>query len=125
MGISSVTTDIAYDAQLAVGRLEALHVDERWDRLGEVDAVDEDVGLDDLWVGTWPFSGFGQIPALYIVAAHFREEVNSTSTAAAEGTKHETARLAACDLLTRGNILLELGNQLILVVVIAPAFGVL
>ena len=49
--VRRIATHIAHNAELAVGRLEALQVDEWWDWLGQVDAVDEDVGLDNLGVG--------------------------------------------------------------------------
>lgn len=48
-----ISADIANDGQAAVRRREALNVGERRDLGGEVDAVDEDVGLfDDLSEGT-------------------------------------------------------------------------
>lgn len=64
VGICSVAANIAYDAEGAVWRLEALLVDEWGDGLGEVDAVYEDVGLDDFWVRPVAFFGFGEVPFL-------------------------------------------------------------
>ena len=43
MRVSSIAANIANDAQLAIRRSQALLVDKRWDWLGEVDTVDEDV----------------------------------------------------------------------------------
>lgn len=50
VGVCGVAADIAHDAQLPAILLQALHVDEWRDRLGQVDAVDKDVAVDDLLV---------------------------------------------------------------------------
>jgi hypothetical protein len=49
--IRGVAADIAHDAEFAVGGREAGAVHERRDGVRQVDAVDEDVGLDDLGEG--------------------------------------------------------------------------
>jgi len=62
--VRGVARDVADDAQLAVGRGEGFRGDEGGDFGGEVDAVDEDVGLDDFLVGAWLSAGFGEVPFL-------------------------------------------------------------
>lgn len=62
--VCGVAADIADNAQLAIRRLQALHVDERWDGLGEVDAVDKDVRLNNLRVWARTLRGLGEIPFL-------------------------------------------------------------
>ena len=46
--ICSVCRDVTDDGQLAVRRIERWHIDEVGDLSGEVDAVNEDVALNDL-----------------------------------------------------------------------------
>jgi hypothetical protein len=121
--VRCVAADIADDTEPAVGRLEALLVDEWWDGFGEVDTVDEDVWLDDLRVWAVALLGLGQIPLLDFRAADLLEQVNSTGAASSESTKYQTAGLVTGDLLTGCNILFELGNQLTLVVVVSASVG--
>lgn len=51
MRIRGVAADIAHDGELAVGGREAGAVHEGGDRVGQVDAIHEDIGLDDLGEG--------------------------------------------------------------------------
>jgi hypothetical protein len=62
--VGGVAGDVADDAQAARLGGERLGVDEGRDLGGEVDAVDEDVGLDDLLVWAGLGRGFGQVPLL-------------------------------------------------------------
>jgi extradiol dioxygenase family protein len=64
VGIGGVAGDVADDAQAARLGGERLGVDEGRDLGGEVDAVDEDVGLDDLLVWAGLGRGFGEVPLL-------------------------------------------------------------
>lgn len=121
--VCGVAADVADDAQLALGRLQALLVDERWNGLGEVDAVDEDVRLDDLGVWSVALLGLCEIPLLDLGAANLLEQVNRTRATAAQSTQDQAGGLVACDLLTGCNILLELCNQLALVVVVSASIG--
>ena len=74
--VCGVAAHIADDTKLALGRLQALLVDEWRDRLGEVDAVDEDVRLDDLGVRSVTLLGLGQVPLLDLGAANLLEKVD-------------------------------------------------
>ncbi len=123
VGVGCVAADIADDAELAVGRLEALAVDKGRDGLGEVDAVDEDVRLDDLGVRAVTLLGLGEIPLLDVGAANLLEQVNGARAAATEGAKDQAGGLASSDLLTGSNILFELSNQVALGVVVAAALS--
>src|SRR5690349_15291483 len=62
--IGSITADIANYAESAVSRLQTFFVDKRRYGLGEVDAIDEDVGFDNLWIRSVAFLCFGKIPFL-------------------------------------------------------------
>ena len=68
MRVCRVARDIADDGELARGRCEGLRVDEGWNLGGQVDAVDEDVGLDDLLVRAWLGFGLWKIPFLVALA---------------------------------------------------------
>ena len=123
MGVGGVTADIAHNAELAVGRLEALDVDERRDGLGKVNAVYEEVALDDLRVGAIAVLGLGKIPLLDLGAADLLKEIDGSAAAAAKSTQDERAGLTTGNLLACSDILLELCDQLGLVVVVAAAVG--
>ena len=123
MRVCGVAANVTHDAQLTVGRLQALLADKRGDGLGEVDAVDEDVRLDDLRVGSMALLGLCQVPLEDLGAADLLEQVDSAGATASQGTEDETAGLAAGNLLARGDVFLELGNQLVLIVVVAAAIG--
>jgi hypothetical protein len=62
--VGGVAGDVADDAQAARLGGERLGVDEGGDLGGQVDAVDEDVRLDDLLVGAGLGRGFGEVPLL-------------------------------------------------------------
>lgn len=121
--VGGVAADVADDAEVAAGALEALAVDKGRDGLGQVDAVDEDVRLDDLGVGPVARLGLGQVPLLDLAAADLLEQVDGAGAAAAQGAQDQAGGLAAGDLLAGGDVLLELGDQVALGVVVAAAFG--
>lgn len=123
MGVGGVAGDVADDAELAGGRLQALAVDKGRDGLGEVDAVDEDVRLDDLGVGPAALLGLGEVPLLDVGAADLLEQVDGAGAAAAEGAEDEAGGLAAGDLFSGGDVLFELGDEVALGVVVAAAVG--
>ena len=87
VGVRGVAAHVADNAELAVGALEALAVDEGRDGLGKVDAVDEDVRLDDLGVRAVALLGLGQIPLLDLGAADLLEQVDGARAAAAKGAE--------------------------------------
>lgn len=64
MRIRSIAADIADNAQLPILALQALQVDEGGNGLAEVDAVYEDVALDDLRIGAGALRCLCQIPLL-------------------------------------------------------------
>ena len=123
VGVRCVAADVADDAQPAVGRLEALAVDKRRDGLGQVDAVDENVRLDNLWVRAVALLGLGEIPLFDLAAADLLEQVDGAGAAAAQGAEDQAGGLVAGDLFSGGDVVLELGDQVALGVVVAAAVG--
>jgi hypothetical protein len=121
--VGGVAADVADDAEVAGGGRERLEVDKGRDGFGEVDAVDEEVALDDLGVGPGAVFCLGQVPLLDLVAADLVEEVDGAAAAAAKGAEDERGGLAAGDLFTCCDVVLELGDELRLVVVVAAAVG--
>jgi hypothetical protein len=65
VGVGGVARDVADDAQTARLGGERLGVDEGRDLGRQVDAVDEDVRLDDFLVWAGLGRGFGEVPLLY------------------------------------------------------------
>lgn len=123
VGVGGVAADVADNAELAAGALEALAIDEGRDGLGEVNAVDEDVRLDDLGVRPVALLGLGKIPLLDLAAADLLEQVNGTRATAAQSAKNQAGGLAASNLLASSDIVLELGDQVALGVVVAATLG--
>lgn len=123
VGVGGVAADVADDAELAAGALEARAVDKRRDGLGQVDAVDEDVRLDDLRVRPVALLGLGQIPLLDLAAADLLQQVDGARAAAAQSSEHQARGLAASHLLASSDVLLQLGDQVALGVVVAAALG--
>ena len=64
VGICCVTAHVADDRELALRRAQRFRRDERRDLGGQIDAVDEDVSLDDLGVRTRRGTGLWQVPFL-------------------------------------------------------------
>lgn len=123
VGVRRIAANIADHAELAARRLEALAVDKGRDGLGQVDAVDEDVRLDDLGVRAVALLGLGQIPLLDLGTPDLLEQVDGARAAAAQGAEHKAGGLAAGDLFAGGDVLLQLGDQVGLGVVVAAAVG--
>lgn len=121
--VRRIAANVANNAELAAGLCELLLVDEGRDGLGQIDAVDENVALDDLGVGAGALRRLGQIPLLDLAAADLLEQVNGAGAAAAEGSENEGGGLAAGDLGTCGDVFLELGDELVLVEVVAATGG--
>lgn len=67
--VRGVARHVAHDAQLAAGCGKRLRIDERRDLRRQVDAVDEDVRLNDLLVWSWLGAGLWQIPFLVLQSA--------------------------------------------------------
>jgi hypothetical protein len=122
--VGGVAADVADDAELAAGALEARAVDKRRDGLGQVDAVDEDVRLDDLRVRPVALLGLGQVPLLDLAAPDLLQQVDGARAAAAQRAEHQARGLATSHLLAGGDVLLQLGDQVALGVVVAAALGV-
>ena len=91
MRVRGVTADIADDAKLAIGVCERLHVDEWWNRFGEIDAVHEDVRFDDFGVGPASAGGFGKVPFqdLFRWDAGCEAEIYGTAATAAKSADDE------------------------------------
>lgn len=123
VGVGRVAADIAHDAEPATRRLQALLVDEWWDGLGQIYAVDKDVRLDNLRIRAVALLGLFQIPLLDLGAANLFEQVDSARSAPTEGAEDQAGGLVSGNLLASGNIVLELGDQLALVVVEAASVG--
>lgn len=102
VGVGSVARDIAHDAEVPVGNVQAGQVDKVGDLLGEVNAVDKDVRLDNLGEGS-ALSGLRHIPLENVLLrdAGLDEEVNGTTSTAAKGTNNESAGLTPGNLLYR------------------------
>lgn len=62
--VGGVARNVAHNAQFAVWRSERGLVDEGWNLGREVDAVDKDIGLDDLLVWARLSIGLCHIPFL-------------------------------------------------------------
>lgn len=121
--VRRVAADIADNTELAARRLEALAVDKRRDGLGQVDAVDEYVRLDDLGVRPVTLLGLGQIPLLDLGAADLLKQVDGARAAAAQRAEDQAGGLAAGDLLAGGDVLLQLRDQVGFGVVVTAALG--
>ena len=96
MRIGGVAGDVADNAQIAFFVVQGVFVDERWDFLGEVDAVDEDIRLDDL--NERPtFGCFRHIPLQDVLVrdASLFAEIDGASAAAAERTNDKDTGFAA------------------------------
>ena len=117
MGVGGVAGDVADDAEVAfVAVVQGLLVDEGRDFFREVDAVDEDVGLDDLGEGA-ALGRFCQVPFQDVLVwdAGLFAEVDGASAAAAEGTDHQHAGFAASARLTGCHLGADVVEQEVLV----------
>lgn len=84
-GYLRVGADVANNGKVAARGRKRLGVDERRNGVGKIDAVDEDVGIDDLLEGATLLS-LGHIPLddVLVRDAHILGELNGTLTTAAE-----------------------------------------
>jgi hypothetical protein len=134
--VGGVAGDVADDAQTARLGGERLGVDEGGDLGGEVDAVDEDVRLDDLLVWAGLGRGFGEVPLLsrllvrwmrrysgLVVAyddvfeASTNAEVDGATTTTTERTDDEDARVVASLGLALLDSLLDVLDEKVLVLI--------
>lgn len=117
VGVGGVARDIADNAQATRVGGQRLGVDEGRDLGGEVDAVDENVRLDNLLVGTRLGRGLGKIPLEDVLKTSADAEVDGTTTAAAESTNDEDARVVASLGLALFDGLLDVVNEEVLILV--------
>lgn len=143
VGVGGVARDVADDTEAARGGRERLCVNERRDLGGQVDAVDEDVGLDDLLVRAGLGRGFGEVPFLEGWVALVRKkvlmlqmqckayddvfqagadaEVHGATAAAAESTDDQDARVVAGLGLAFLDGLLDVVDEEVLILVARDA----
>jgi hypothetical protein len=93
--VGGVARDVADNAQAARLSGQRLGVDEGRDLGGEVDAVDEDIRLDDLLVWAGLSGSLLDIPLDDILKARTDAKVNGTTTATTESANDENARVVA------------------------------
>jgi hypothetical protein len=117
VGVSGVAGDVADDAQAARLSRQRLRVDERRDLGAEVDAVDEDVGLNDLLVRTRLGGGLLDVPLDDVFEACANAEVDGTTAATTESTDDEDARVVAGLGLAFLDGLLDIVDEEVLVLV--------
>lgn len=121
VGVSGVARDVADDAQAARLSGQRLGVDEGRDLGGEVDAVHEDVRLDDLLVGARLGGGFLDIPLDDVFEAGADAEVDGSTAATTESTDDEDARVVAGLSLAFLDGLLHIVDEEVLVLVAGDA----
>lgn len=68
--VGRIAAYVAYDRELAVGRGKRLRINERRNLCVQIDAVDEDIRLYDLGVGSWFGLGFREVPFLKRSVTH-------------------------------------------------------
>jgi hypothetical protein len=117
VGVGGVAGDVADDAQAARLSGQRLGVDERRDLGAEVDAVDEDVGLNDLLVRTRLGGGLLDVPLDDVFEACANAEVDGTTAATTESTDDEDARVVAGLGLAFLDGLLDIVDEEVLVLV--------
>ena len=117
VGVGGVAGDVADDAQAARIGGQRLGIDEGRDLGGEVDAVDEDIGLDDLLVRSGLGGGLWEIPLEDVFKAGADAEVDGTTAAAAESTDDEDARVVASLGLALFDGFLDIVDEEVLVLV--------
>ena len=121
MGVGGVAGHVADDAQAARLSRQRLGVDEGRDLGGEVDAVDEDVRLNDLLVRTGLGGGLLDVPLDDVFETGADAEVDGTSAATTESTDDEDARVVAGLSLAFLDGLLHIVNEEVLVLVAGDA----
>lgn len=85
MWICGIATDVADNAKVSLGNGEGCCVKERWNWVGEVYAVDEDVRIDDFRIRTWFGGCFLNIPFgnLRVWETGSEKEVDGSATTTA------------------------------------------
>lgn len=119
--IGGVAGDVADNAQAARLSRQRLGVDEGRDLGGEVDAVDEDIRLDNLLVRTGLGGGLLNVPLDDVLEAGADAEVDSTTAATTESTDDEDTRVVAGLSLAFLDGLLDIVNEEVLVLVAGDA----
>lgn len=119
--VGGVAGDVADDAQAARLSGQRLSIDEGRDLGGEVDAVNEDIGLDDLLVGAGLGGGLLDVPLDDVFEAGADAKVDGSATAATESADDEDARVVASLSLAFLNRLLDVVNEKMLVLVAGHA----
>ena len=117
VGVGGVARDIADDAQAARLSRQRLGVDERRNLGGEVDAVDEDIRLDDLLVRARLGGGLLDIPLDDVFETSANAKVDGTTAATTESTDDEDARVVASLCLALLDGLLHIIDEQVLVLV--------
>lgn len=94
VGVGGIAADINDNGQVALLGLERIGVDKWWNLGGQVDAVDENVGLDNLleWA---TLCGLGHIPLDDILVADsgLDAHINGTASTASKSTNDKNTRL--------------------------------
>jgi hypothetical protein len=119
--VGGVARDIADNAQAARLSRQRLSVDEGRDLGGEVDAVDEDVRLNDLLVRARLGGGLLDIPLDDVFETGADAEVDGTTAATTESTDDEDARVVAGLSLAFLDGLLHIIDEEVLVLVAGDA----
>ena len=117
VGVGGVARDVADNAQAARLSRQRLGVDEGRDLGGEVDAVDEDIGLDDLLVRARLGGGLLDVPLDDVFKTGANAEVDSTTAATTESADDEDARVVAGLRLALLDGLLHIIDEQVLVLV--------
>jgi hypothetical protein len=115
--VGGVARDVADNAQAARLSGQRLGVDEGRNLGGEVDAVDEDIRLDDLLVWAGLSGGLLDIPLDDILKARTDAEVDGAATATTESADDENARVVPGLCLAFLNGLLDVFDEKVLVLV--------
>ena len=117
VGVGGVARDVADDTQAARLSRQRLGVDEGRDLGGEVDAVDEDIGLDDLLVRARLGGGLLDVPLDDVLETSANAEVDGTTAATTKSTDDEDARVVASLCLALLDGLLHIIDEQVLVLV--------
>lgn len=119
--VGGVARDVADDAQATRLSRQRLGVDEGGDLGGEVDAVDEDVRLDDLLVWARLGGGLLDVPLDDVFETGADAEVDGSTAATTESTNDEDARVVAGLCLAFLDGLLHIVDEEVLVLVAGDA----
>ena len=117
VGVGGVAGNIADDAQAARLSRKRLGVDEGRNLGAEVDAVDEDVGLNDFLVRTGLGGGLLDVPLDDVFETGADAEVDGTTAATTESTDDENARVVAGLCLALLDGLLHIIDEEVLVLI--------